>query len=511
MNRNTLINYSLFITLLLIAYFIQTQLFYSPDITCLLYDTELMLRGGKYATDIFETNPPMILYLNAPVCLIAKWTGLNTMLVFRFYVFILALISISISYSMLRHIIKKEDRIIFNILRFMVFFVLLILPLFSFGQREHFLMIFMMPYLFSTTLTLENKLVKPQLALFIGLFAGLGFALKPFFLAPFILIELYAILKKRNIFAWFRIETLTICAVIIIYLFSVHLYQPLYYKTVLPLVMRYYFISAIQPWMVTFLDPIFHFCLLGVFCFCLFYKKDKYPILSTIICLALIGMTIAFLIPRTPWAYHTLPAFGFACLLTAGYLAQVISANNADQKSTSYTFKNAVIIAVTAILIYIVPLMATYHRLHLFYNNNWAATNPKMIAFFQNHPGKNSIYCFTTIGSSDCFPLIMQTHSQLGGRFNFIWWMTGLKKLENEPQTVNAKLQLENDKRFLINTIAEDWHHYQTKWIIINTNSITHWEKETQSLASQNTLYRDEWKHYHYATTINNYLIYQRD
>jgi hypothetical protein len=57
-------------------------------------------------------------------------------------------------------------------------------PGFSFGQREHACVLFAMPYLAAAVMRLQGgqSLPKP-LAIAVGLLAGIGFAIKPYFLA----------------------------------------------------------------------------------------------------------------------------------------------------------------------------------------------------------------------------------------------------------------------------------------------------------------------------------------
>lgn len=503
MNKPAAFIYSSFCALFLLAYYIQTQLFLSPDVAFLLYITKIMINGGKYVTDFFETNPPMILYLSSPVCILAKYTNLDTLFIFRLYVLSLIFISFALSYKLLKQIIKPQDKIELYFFAYMILFVLLILPFFAFGQREHFFMIFIMPYLFVTALELEGKAVNKSLALFIGLFAGLGFAIKPFFLAPFALVELYYIIKKRNLFAWFRIEPIAIASVIAIYLLSVHLFQPLYLSIVLPLVMRYYFISAVQPWMETLTNSLVQFSFVGVISYALFYKNDHYRTLNTVLCLALLGTIIAFLIPRTPWYYHILPAVGFAFILTIGYLGQII------QLSTRH--RDTIIILFASALFYLVPIVTVKHYFQLYNNAPWRDSSTKLASYIEKFKGNHSVYCFTKNGASDCFPLLFNINGQLGGRFHFFWWYSGLRKLENQQLTNQAKTQLDEDKNYFLNVITEDLNRYRSKWVFVNTRSFKNWEQESKKIASEYISYQNAWKHYHYTTTIDNYRIYTRD
>src|SRR6185437_2828635 len=68
--------------LFILAYIVQSLGALNSDVASLLYDTKLLLMGGTYVKDFFETNPPMVLYLYAPVILIEKLTSLDLASIF---------------------------------------------------------------------------------------------------------------------------------------------------------------------------------------------------------------------------------------------------------------------------------------------------------------------------------------------------------------------------------------------------------------------------------------------
>ena len=88
---------------------------------------------------------------------------------------------------------------------------LTILPLQDFAQREHFALITTVPYCLLIASRLAGERVRAPWA--IGLFAALGFALNPYFVAVPIALELLAWRQKRV-----RPETIALAAVAVTYL-----------------------------------------------------------------------------------------------------------------------------------------------------------------------------------------------------------------------------------------------------------------------------------------------------
>src|SRR5690349_20365631 len=81
------------------AVIIQQHLMLSPDVAYLMYAAGQMLEGGKYISDIFETNPPMILYLYFPAYWMAKLPYLDSILAMRIYIFILSIVSCVVCFA----------------------------------------------------------------------------------------------------------------------------------------------------------------------------------------------------------------------------------------------------------------------------------------------------------------------------------------------------------------------------------------------------------------------------
>src|SRR5687768_3213581 len=89
--------------------FLHHQVLFSPDVSYLLHATQQILQGGHYATDIFETNPPMILYLYSPVIGLAKLFGMHIHVATQIYINGLAIFSTILCYTCLKKVISNEN------------------------------------------------------------------------------------------------------------------------------------------------------------------------------------------------------------------------------------------------------------------------------------------------------------------------------------------------------------------------------------------------------------------
>lgn len=507
--RANFFNISTAIFFLLLAYIIQSLGIVNGDAACILYNAKFVLAGGTYVKDFFETNPPLIFYLNIPVVLIAKFIPFNLFSVFRVYVLSLAAISIICSVKLLSKIFVQEDGFKFKGFIFILFFILLYLPASEFGQREHFFLIFMLPYLFYTVLVAQDKKIPGLFSGFIGLMAALGIGLKPYFLFPIIFVELYLIFIKRDLLAWIRVESVTCIIVLSLYLASVFIFDPEYIKIILPLVSHVYLDGVKEPYRIIFSQPPVLFCFFIWGCFFIFYR-NKQRELTTILMLGLTGMMAAFLVPRVTWYYHIVPAFGISCLLAWLYCCYIIPEKI---KRIIPAKIHDCIVSIMVIYVLIIPILFGYVYIYKAIFLKHFDDNHLLVAYINSLPSPHNIYCFSSNSTQNCFPLVQETHSQYAGRFPMIWWTCGVIRKEIELNGKPLPLIIERDKKYLIDAIANDLNQYKNTLIIINTLT----EKrqlgdnfDPISYFSKNEEFRNAWKNYHYVKTIGIYQLYMR-
>ncbi|MEP7218355.1 MAG: hypothetical protein ABI876_05540, partial [Bacteroidota bacterium] len=104
---------------------------------------------------------------------------------------------------------------------------LIFFPGADFGQREHLMMILVLPWFLAAAGRAAARPINARLMFPIALAAGVGLALKPFFLLPWIGVELYLAL----LFGWRglrRIDTLCVAGVMLLYVAAVLLLAPEY-------------------------------------------------------------------------------------------------------------------------------------------------------------------------------------------------------------------------------------------------------------------------------------------
>jgi hypothetical protein len=498
MKQETLFFNAALLLFIVLAYFMITSVYVNGDVAYLIHAANQLLAGETYGKEIFETNPPLILYLYMPICLLARYTGFNQISIMPFYILLLITLSSSCCFVLLRKIIAKEDNMLLSILSIVLLYTLYLSPVIEWGQREHILLILMLPYLFAAVLVIENEPLSTFSRVCITIFAGLGFALKPFFLITPFLVEMYFFLKTRRI----RMEALILSCIFILYLGTVYLLQPGYLYVVLPLVSDLYFIGYAQS-LNEFLQNYFVlFCIFTLIIAILFYKQVTYQTFHRVLILATLGMIVSFVIPRSPWYIHVLPALGLSFLLMAFILSRIFLPLPKYQKKRFINL-HVIFFAVISLILFAVPLK--YHGIFFKDARTTKLGQEKLIAFISTLPQKQSIFCFSPKTICDCFPLVDNTHNRYGSSFPFFWWYNGLRYRESQTSILSNKIA--KDKKYLFEKLVADFQQYQPNLLIVNNGSPNN-TKAFISYLLQDAKFHGIWQQYQFFKSVDYYKIY---
>lgn len=504
------------IATIFISYFLQNQMFLSADVSYLLHVTKQLINGGTYFKDFFETNPPMILYLYLPVCFLQKTLHISIENALRFVIILEASISLITCYFLLKRIFKRHEFYQVFALLIAISFVLFYQPAYQFGQREHIFMIVMLPYTFLVLLNIEGKKVHCLIKWALSFFVAMGLALKPFFLFPFILIEFYIIYRKRSLFAFVRTEPLIILSVLLIYSLSIFIFHPNYFKYMLPFIGSFYFFGYQDSWFDVFFNYVTTFCAMSVAIYFLFRKADKQRTLTTVLLLAMLGMVLAFMVPRMIWSYHVMPAIGFATILLTYYFVEILktSANAAIKRHWLNKGCDIFFFASIFGIFFAFPLYLDYFYYHYFIVEKKVGDRIQLMHYLETLPAPYSLTCLSTF-TTTCFPLSLDKHiiEDRIGRFPFFWWILGMLKWDNLSKDAlpSEILQL---KHVLFKEFITDMKRFKPTIVVIQ-------KMDDTSKIAKNFNYIDyfstdknfaaEWKNYHFLKNIAYYEIYKRN
>ena len=161
---------------------LQSTVYLNHDVSWVLRTASWMLEGKVFGRDIVDVSPPLIWYVSLPPAALASFTRLSEPTAFRVFAFLLAAVVLTISWRLLKPFRGEGFRGASAMLIVSFAFAILVRPVGDFGQREHFAVMLGMPYLLLVAGLIRCYTFERWLSITVGILAGLGFALKPYFL-----------------------------------------------------------------------------------------------------------------------------------------------------------------------------------------------------------------------------------------------------------------------------------------------------------------------------------------
>lgn len=489
------------IVLCFITYWLQINTYMDGDSAIISHTAAMMLQGETYTHAIFEPNPPLIFYLHMLPLIMSKITGIKIIYCLPISLLSLIFICVACSHYLFKKLFKNNAPLIYS-MSYTFAVILLLMPVVAFGQREHLFLMLTLPYLLLAACRLDKISIRPSFALLVGLMAGIGFSIKPFFLPTLLLIELLLVLRQKKFWGWVRIESVMASLLIVLYVLSVIVFFPMYWQVVLPLWMSYYQ-SIVQPWWVLFFYPYFLFCCAALLLSNITKKNEQNASLKAVFRFAIVGCLIAFLIPRVVWYYHVFPAFSLSCLYFVLFIQEL-----ADKVTkSSARVMNLLRIAVMGLAVFSMPILAsvwgTVSRVSYFHSDNPL----RQLTGFLNRQGPNTSYDFFSM-TLHLYDLEYYSSAIYVGNVSFFGWEYNRLSPQRYSKAYRDKILLS-----MLNIVRHDLDDKKPQFVIVDIPSSQILLKQRIDYPkeySRNTHFRKAWSHYAYSTTIGPYEVYQR-
>lgn len=295
------------------------------DVGALLYVAKRWLAGDRLYIDVIDVNMPWAIGLHVPAEYIAARLGLDGPTWFSIHVCLALGLSIGLTQALVRRHEPEFGRVLPRVLPLALLFTLGVDPGHSFGQREHLLMIAACPYLVLSTLRAEGIRVAPGLCLVIALVAGLGFAIKPHFVLPLLLVELL-LLHRRGFRATFRdVVPWAIGGMLAAHVALTLFLTPEYFSTIVPYAAATYGSPALTlaRGLAMLIGPQFSpmLLVLPILAFVAFMRGGQLPRLLAVFAIGSAAMAV---LQGKGWDYHAIPAMASMLLLTIVVIAEAI-------------------------------------------------------------------------------------------------------------------------------------------------------------------------------------------
>ncbi len=287
------------------------------DQTWYLYAASLVADGVKlYGPRLTETNPPLIIYLSMIPILLGRLLHLQPLVMLKAMVVVMSLASSLWCARLLRLAeVAGGPIILFFAACASLIFELKVQPR-DFGQREQMVVMLTLPYLLAATLRLRRRFA-PIESVALGVFAGIGFCLKPQQILVLVALELFLALLTRSLRRALSVSFLTLVATVAAYLLLIRVAAPGYFVDTIPLLRKtYWAYGPASAQSIVRSAPSFElgFLLLCLLCIVL-RKRLHQPLASAGLLVCGFAAWLAYYVQHTGLAYQRIPMnvfFGLA-------------------------------------------------------------------------------------------------------------------------------------------------------------------------------------------------------
>jgi hypothetical protein len=206
----------------------------SHDAAWFLYAAGRLIDGAVLYRDIVEVNPPLATWLAMPIAALARATGLSAALLLKMGVLLLTALSLALSARFL--CAAKEVSIgVRHAILILAAALMLFVPAYDFGQREHLLILLVTPWLLLRWGRLLGERPQPGLPLLVGFLAAAGFWLKPQCLVAALAVEIAILVQRRSLRLTFSAENLAAIGFSLLYLAAIRLFAGDFYERMIAL------------------------------------------------------------------------------------------------------------------------------------------------------------------------------------------------------------------------------------------------------------------------------------
>ena len=390
-----------------------------PDMAFLLYAAGRLLDGATLYHNVVEINPPLVVWLNVPIELLARTAHVSEFVVYRLVTVAVVGALFGFSYQLLRWYVLPDQPAYGRYLLLLLCFALFPLAGDDFGQREHFVLALLTPYILLVAAQRRGAALRgvgPHRSerVVIGVLAGAALALKPHFAPAWLALVFFQPARGR----WRPAPEVTWTLVFLcVYAAIVLLVTPEFLTMALalgPAYLRY----IREPWYSLLVlapgAPLVFITLLAAIALRRFSRD---PILWALLATEVVACYVGGIAQQKGLRYHFYPSFALAFVLLGLVAADAPVA--ADRLSQRLYGRVARVLTVTTVLVVLGGSLVditggspTDRRAR--------AELDDLVAFVHAHAGGKPVGILS-YHIAAAFPLVNYAGVQLASRFPHLW------------------------------------------------------------------------------------------
>ncbi len=472
--------------------------------------------NGPYLT---EVNPPFLVWFMSLPVFLSRLLHVDVLTGFRCFLVLTGGACVLWSLSLFRRILFATPVAVWLFaLAQIVTYGIMILPV-DFGQREHFVAFFLLPYLLWAAGRLRGSKLAPAEVCALGLLAAVAICLKPQHMLDVALVELVLLVRLRSWRAWFDLSWVVLGVSLAVYFVAVRVAAPAYLTDIVPVLKETYwgFDASWRFVLLQFRKPVWYWVPAVGLAFAL-RRWLRSEALVTLLLTASVGAAVAYLQQHKGWHYQLIVFNVFTCLALAQIGAEWFERMIADRlPAFGPRLAPAVPALGAALLCAVVALPLIRHHPLAPYGEP-----PKQVLadVFSAYPAGSAV-TFYSAGPWE-FPALVEQNKLLGTRYFHMWLLEAVIRSQNVNDFDLAKhlspLRAAQLGEVLRQTEAEDLAHFQPVVVVVDRCAMREFcEAEFQGKfpplidwLQVSSAFREQWKRYRFQKSIGDLDVYER-
>ncbi len=448
----------------------------NDDVSWCLTLAEKVLDGQRLYVDVIEVNPPATMFLYVVPALLGRVSGLPA----EFFVDALVLLAVALSLWLSSRILRGSGLVESGwTLATVTAAALLILPMHTFGEREHIALITFVPLLAATALRAKGMTPDLMLSIAAGIGGGITAIIKPHFAAAIMCVAAVAAWHARSWRPLLALENCIAAALLAAYAALVAIAYPQFISDVVPMVMAVYVpvTTPLPHMLVGVATPLW---IAAIAATALIKRRAVLAPPYSLLLAASIGFLIAFYVQQKGWPYQSYP------MLAPALMALALAAVEQWQREMSPPSAGRLSRLASALSLgLITALMSVWLNLYVDPTALVAAVRP-----IAPHPKIMTLSTYLWTG----FPVTRMVEGTWVGRVSMLWVTGGVwHRRQNEALDAQTAARLDayaaRDKAMF----TEDLARNRPDVIVVDRhdgNPWTDWVNSYPPLAAEMAHYR---------------------
>jgi hypothetical protein len=489
------------------------------DQSSYLFEAQRLLSGMEpYGPHLTEVSPPLIIWFSALPVLLAQSIHGSPVLFLRLLVIAMIFASVAWCVRILRRGARMTNPIPIGLLACAILAIEFCIGPYNFGQREHLLLILLLPYILAVATGAVYRL-SPAERCGLGVAAGIAIWFKPQDTLVLVGLELFLALRARGLRRIVTPEFLTLILTSSLVLALVRVAAPLYLTVTVPLLVEtYWAFGTMNAFALALSHRGYLLLTLAMLSACFLFRRflrDRATPVTLLVCS--IALFYAFAIQHNEWWYHAYP-YQALFLLAMAYLLTDLLYPLIERLSTDSRFFRRTVLAASGAMAVLLCIVAMNLRV-VFTEGTHLQSDP-LDEFLAQYRPSTTVYVFSTSEASLSFSY---NHGlNWGGRFAHLWMLPAIIQNELGPIGPTAPF-----KRLSPDTVAklaglqrkqsaEDLNYWRPAVVLVEQCVPNHFcqglggkKFDMLSWFLQSPEFAAAWSHYQRQPGFDNYEVYK--